>query len=74
MSRRDVLLLTCLVNINISASLEDFFIYICFGFDEIKLMKEKLHGGLWPVLNITSKNKTEFSDCAERYGHLESAD
>ena len=24
--------------------------------------------------NIISKNETEFSDCADKYGHVESAD
>ena len=54
LSRRDLLLLTCLVQINTSVSffqsfIYDFFMRIYFDFDETKLTNVKLYGELRPV-------------------------
>ena len=61
LSRRDLPLLTCLVYINISVAsffhsfFYDFFMHICFGFDETKLTKGKLYGELRAVLKYNFK-------------------
>ena len=61
--RRDLLLLTCLVYINISLAsffpffICNFFIHVCFGFDETKLTNRRLYGELWSVLNYYIKER-----------------
>ena len=47
--------------------------HICFGFDETKLTKENYMENFDRLWNITAKNETEFSDCTDKYGHVESA-
>ena len=44
--------------------------HICFG-SETKLANGKLYGEFRPILNITSKNEIEFSDCLGEYGHVD---
>ena len=78
LSRRDLLLVTCLAYIKISvASSFSFFIYnlfipICFGFDETKLTKGKLYREIPPVPKYNFKER--FFECADKYGHVGSAD
>ena len=63
LSRRDLLLLTCVVHINISVAssfsffYQRFFMYIRFGFEREKgkLSKGKLYGELRPILKYNSK-------------------
>ena len=63
LSRRNLLLLTCLVYVNIFLANSftffhlSLFIQICFGFDETKLAKAKLYGELRSVLNYNFKER-----------------
>ena len=81
LSRRDLLLLTCLVYTNISVA--SSFSLFCFRFflyifvlvlTIIKLQRENFMENFGWLQNITSKNETKFSDCSGKYGHVESAD
>ena len=41
---------------------------------KINLQSENYMENFGWFYNITSKNETEFSDCADKYGNVESAD
>ena len=55
----------CLVYINISVASS-------FPFFSSKLTRGELYEELLLVLIISSKSETEFLDCADKYGHVES--
>ena len=79
MNRRDcffylvLFILTFLQLVLFPFFIDDFLIHICFCF-ETKLANGKLFGKFGRFYNITSKNKTEFSECSGKYGHVEFAD
>ena len=80
LSRRDLLILTRLVYINISVASSfpsftyDFFIHICLVLAKLNIERENCMENSGRFQNVTPKNETDFLGCAEKYKHVESAD
>ena len=71
---------TCLVYINIPVASSFFIFFTVFLYifvlvlTKLNLQRESYMENFDWIQNVTSKNQTEFSDCADKYGHVESAD